>query len=72
MTILQLIEQPKESGGAIVASSDCSPLEISVAQSTGRFSCDEHGFGYIRRPKEWLRINKNRELAHPNTEGKYN
>lgn len=32
---------------------------------------NEHGFGYVRRPAIWLTINKNRELAHPNSDGRY-
>lgn len=71
MTTQQLIEQLKTEGGAIVASGDCTETEIAVAQASGRFSADEHGFGYVRRPAIWLTINKNRELAHPNTDGRF-
>jgi hypothetical protein len=71
MTTQQLIEQLKTEGGAIVASGDCTDTEIAVAQASGRFSADEHGFGYVRRPAIWLKINKNRELAHPNTDGRF-
>lgn len=71
MTINQLIDELFHKGGAIVSSSDCSEAEIVAAQACGRFAVDENGFGFVRRTKEWLEINKNRELAHPNTDGRY-
>lgn len=70
MTTQQLIQQIVTDGGAIVSSNDCSEMEISVAQSVGRFAAED-GFGFVRRPKEWLALNKNREIAHPNTDGRF-
>jgi len=71
MTPGQLIDQLIREGGAIVSSAECSDMEIAVAQSVGRFSVDENGFGFVRRPKEWLAIVKRREELHPNDDGRY-
>lgn len=66
MTTNQLIQQLVNEGGAIVSSNDCSEMEIAFAQSEGRFAADDEGFGFVRRLKKWLELNKAREIAHPN------
>lgn len=71
MTPTQLIGQLAQDSGAIVSSNDCSEMEIADAQATGRFAVDLEGFGYVRRHKEWLALQKARETAHPNTDGAY-
>ena len=76
MTVLQLIDQLAGEGGVIVCSGDCTVAEIVAAQSCGRFAANSDGIGFVRRPKEWLEINKWREgmwcglmkyLSEPNT-----
>lgn len=65
-----LIDQLIEQGGAIVSTSDCSEMEIANAQVDQRFA--HYGaFGLVRRTKEWLDLQRTREIAHPNTGGKY-
>ena len=64
MTITELIQELIKEGGAIVSSNDCSEIEISNAQSTGRFAIDEGGLGFIRRTSEWLDLQKEREEKH--------
>ena len=71
MTITQLIQQLITEGGAIVTSDACSEMEIADARATGRFSVNEDGIGFVRRYQEWLAISKAREIAHPNTDGRY-
>lgn len=71
MTPTQLLGQLIEEGGAIVTSNECSQMEIVDAHATGRFAVDAECYGYVRRTKEWLAIQKNREAAHPNTGGIY-
>jgi len=66
-----LIDQLVEHGGAIVASAECSDLELSVAAVSGRLAVNEYGLGFVRRPKEWLAIAKKREELHPNDSGQY-
>lgn len=56
MTVEQLIQQLVTNGGAIVSSADCSVLEIGDAQAAGRLAVDSHGFGFVRRPKEWTAL----------------
>lgn len=56
----QLITQLAREGGAIVSSNECTPIEIADARATGRFAADEHGFGYVRRTREWLALQKAR------------
>jgi hypothetical protein len=68
----ELIEQIVAEGGAIVSSGDCSEMEISNAQATGRFAVREDGMGFVRRTKEWLALQLAREKAHPNFDGRYN
>ncbi|MDP1580990.1 MAG: hypothetical protein Q8M02_11970 [Candidatus Didemnitutus sp.] len=70
MTTKQLIEQLISDGGAIVSSADCSEVEIADAQAAGRFSVED-SLGFVRRTKEWLALQKAREIAHPNTDGRY-
>lgn len=65
MTINQLIQQLVTDGGAIVSSGDCSEMEITNAQATGRFSVREDGMGFVLRSKEWLALQLAREKAHP-------
>jgi len=71
MTTTQLIGQLAHDGGAIVSSNDCSEMEIASAQADGRFAVDAECYGYVRRTKEWLALQKAREIAHPNTDGRY-
>ena len=71
MTTNQLIQQLVTDGGAIVSSSDCSEIEITNAQATGRFSVREDGMGFVLRSKEWLSLQLAREKAHPNKGGRY-
>jgi cell pole-organizing protein PopZ len=68
---IELINDLAYEGGAIVSSNDCSEMEIADAQATGRFAVDAEAFGYVRRTKEWLALQKAREIAHPNTDGRY-
>lgn len=65
MTPTQLLAQLVAEGGAIVTSNECSTLEISDAQCTGRFAVDEDGIGYVRRYKEWIDLQKTREGSDP-------
>ncbi len=53
-------------GGAIVSSEACSVMEIAHAQAAGRFAVNAQGYGYLRRTREWLDLQKKRELLHPN------
>jgi hypothetical protein len=71
MTTNQLINQLSRDGGALVSSNDCSEIELADAKSTGRFAVDDDGFGFVLRAKEWLALQKAREIAHPNTDGIY-
>ena len=71
MSILQLVDQLIQSGGAIVSSAACSPMEIAFAQTHGQFAVNDDGFGFVLRSKDWLDLQKTRELAHPNTDGQY-
>lgn len=70
MTTQQLLDQLVEEGGAIIASNDCSEMEIADAKAHGRFS-HIGAFGIVRRTKEWLDLQKSREQAHPYTDGRY-
>lgn len=69
MTLSQLLDQLMSDGGAIVSSNSCSEIELADANAHGRFAVNADGFGFVRRPQKWLDINKNRERAHPNTDG---
>lgn len=40
--------------GALISSADCTPAEIAIARSCGRFFVREDGMGFVLRPKEWL------------------
>ncbi|MCK9587968.1 MAG: hypothetical protein WC069_06405 [Candidatus Shapirobacteria bacterium] len=71
MRAIQFLKQLATNGGAIVSSNSCSEMEIADAKATDRFFVDEEGFGFVWRSEDWLAINKNRELVHPNTDGKY-
>jgi hypothetical protein len=63
MTPLDLIEKLTAEGGAIVTSNECSELEIGDARITGRFSVRDDGIGLVLRTKEWLALQKSREVA---------
>lgn len=65
MTPDQLIKQVIELGGAIVCSCDASDTEIAFAQKEERFAVDRNGIGFIRRPAEWLALQKQREQSKP-------
>jgi hypothetical protein len=67
----ELIDQLVTEGGAIVSSGDCSEIEITNAQATGRFAVREDALGFVRRTKEWLALQLAREKAHPNFDGRY-
>lgn len=71
MTTTQLIDQLAREGGALVSSNDCSEMEIADAQATGRFSVTDAGLGFVLRSKEWLALQKAREIAHPNTDNRF-
>jgi len=71
MTTSQLINKLSSDGGALVSSNDCSEMEIATAQAAGCFSVNNEGLGFVLRSKEWLALQKAREIAHPNTDGKY-
>lgn len=70
MTTNQLMDQLIVDGGAIVSSNECSVMEISHAQAEGRVAIAD-GLGFVRRTREWLALQKTREAAHPNTDGKF-
>ena len=57
----QLIAQLISEGSAIVASGECSEIEIADAQATGRFAARGDGIGFVRRSREWLALQKSRE-----------
>lgn len=61
MTIIQLINDLAHKGGALVSSGDCSEMEILFAQREDRFSVYDNGFGFVRRSKEWVALQKHRE-----------
>jgi hypothetical protein len=50
----ELIEKLASEGGCIVSSADCTIEEISNAHIRRDIHVDTSGFGYIRRPPEWL------------------
>lgn len=64
MILSQLIGQLAQAGGAIVMSNECSEMEIADAAATSRFAVDDEGYGYVLRSKEWLELQKTRELSH--------
>jgi hypothetical protein len=67
----ELIDQLVTEGGAIVSSGDCSEIEITNAQATGRFAVREDALGFVRRTNEWLARQLAREKAHPNFDARY-
>ena len=67
----QLLTDLAFEGGAIVSTNECSEIELADARVSGRFAAWENGIGFVRRTREWLAIQKNREAAHPNTDGIY-
>ena len=72
MTTNQLIDKLAEDGGALVSTVDCSEMEIAYAQSAGLFATRDDGCGFVLRSKEWLALQKTREINDPNTAGKFN
>jgi len=66
MKPIQLLNQLITDGGGIVSSNECSEMEIANAKATGRFAVDAECFGYVRRTKEWLTIQLEREKANSN------
>jgi hypothetical protein len=59
----QLLTRLVTQGGAIVSSSECSPMEIADARARGDFYVDADGLGYVLRLKKWLDLVKQRETA---------
>ncbi len=53
-TIEQLIPDLTSHGGAVVRSSECSPMELAWAEDEERLYVDGNGYGYVRRPGAWL------------------
>ncbi len=43
-------------GGAIVPSGQCSAFEIAHAGACHRFAIDQHGFGYVLRSQDWVKM----------------
>jgi len=66
MKPIQLLNQLITDGGAIVSSNECSEMEIANAKATGRFAVDAECYGYVRRTKEWLTIQLEREKSNSN------
>ena len=52
----QLLEDLAMKGGAIVATGNCSPLEIAVARRCGDMAVREDGIGFIRRSPGWVKM----------------
>lgn len=52
--MLELLEKLKTEGGAIVASKECSAMEIAFAKSQGNMFIDQDGCGFVLRSQEWL------------------
>lgn len=52
----QLLEDLATKGGAIVATDNCSPLEIAVARRCGDMAVSEDGIGFIRRSPGWVKM----------------
>jgi hypothetical protein len=71
MTENELINDLLTKGGAIVGSQHCTLLEIADAKVTNRFCILADGCGLVRRTKDWLDLQKKREIMHPNTDYKY-
>ena len=55
-TIDQLLEDLATKGGAIVATGECSPLEIAVARRCGDMAVRDDGIGFIRRSPGWVKM----------------
>lgn len=52
-TPTDLIEEMIKTGGAIVSSDACEPLEIAIARACGKFAL--HGdYGLVLKPKGWV------------------
>ena len=52
----QLLEDLATKGGAIVATGECSPLEIAVARRCGDMAVRADGIGFIRRSPGWVKM----------------
>ena len=52
----QLLEDLAMKGGAIVATGNCSPLEIAVARRCGDMAVRDDGIGFIRRSPGWVKM----------------
>ena len=52
----QLLEDLATKGGAIVATGECSPLEIAVARRCGDMAVRDDGIGFIRRSPGWVKM----------------
>ncbi len=57
----ELLRQLLDEGGAIVNSNDCNAIEIANAQTTRRMYIDKNQFGFVRRTRDWLALQKSRE-----------
>ena len=55
-TAIELLEDLATKGGAIVATGNCSPLEIAVARRCGDMAVREDGIGFIRRSPGWVKM----------------
>lgn len=56
MTPELMIQKLLDEGGAIVGSDSCSPVEISMAKSMGRFSIMPDGCGILLRSSLWVKM----------------
>lgn len=65
-TLQELVTRLAVEGGCLVASADCSEIEIADARVRGDWYVDAEGFGYVRRLPEWLR--KHSRFARGHTE----
>ena len=52
----QLLEDLAMKGGAIVATGNCSSLEIAVARRCGDMAVRDDGIGFIRRSPGWVKM----------------
>ena len=50
----QLLDDLAMNGGAIVATGNCSPLEIAVARRCGDMAVRDDGIGFVRRSPGWV------------------
>jgi len=57
----KLVNDLTQYGGVIVSTNDCLKMEIVDARATGRFAVLPDGLGVVRRTREWLELQKQRE-----------